>query len=203
MDDPAGSRKETVALTRVTAFVHLTLDGCFAGPRGEIDWFKAIKSDTEYEAYTHDQSESGNTLIFGRTTYEIMKSYWPTPAAIASDPRMAQVVNTNPKIVFSTTLRSVAEGPNWKNITLLQEIDPADIARRKAQAGADFTILGSGTVVRQFGNLGLIDEYCLVIVPIVLGAGKPLFQNVKQTSLELLEFRSFKNGLALLRYRPV
>ncbi len=190
-------------MIRVTAFIHLTLDGCFAGPHGEIDWFKGIQSDAEYEAYTHDQSESGNTLIFGRTTYEMMKSYWPTPAAIASDPLMARVVNTNPKIVFSKTLRSVAESPNWKNITLLQEIDSADIIRRKAQAGTDFTILGSGTVVRQFANLGLLDEYSLVIVPIVLSAGKPLFQNVKQTSLALLESRSFKNGLALLRYGPV
>ncbi|HTO86888.1 MAG TPA: dihydrofolate reductase family protein [Thermoanaerobaculia bacterium] len=190
-------------MTRVTAFVHLTLDGFFAGPRGEIDWFKAIKSDAEYGAYTHDQSESGNTLIFGRTTYEMMKSFWPTPEAIASDPRMARVVNTSPKIVFSKTLPSVAEGPSWKNITLLREIAPADIARRKAQAGADFTILGSGTVVRQFANLGLLDEYSLVIVPIVLSAGHPLFQDVKKTSLELLESRSFRNGLALLRYRPV
>lgn len=186
----------------VTAFEHVTLDGFFAGPRGEIDWFKAIRKDPGYEAYTHQQSQSGNTLIFGRTTYEMMKSYWPTPEAIKTDPQMAKVVNQSPKLVFSRTLRKVEEGPNWKNVELVHDVDPADIRKRKREAKGEFTILGSGSIVQQFANQGLLDGYALVIVPVVLGAGKHLLDGVRQTDLELLESKSFKNGLVVLRYGP-
>jgi dihydrofolate reductase len=187
---------------QLSVFLHLTLDGFFAGPNGEIDWFKVIKKDAEYDDFTHSQSEAGNTLIFGRTTYEMMKSWWPTPAAIASDPKMAAVMNNSPKIVFSRKLTAVEEGPNWKNITLSREIDPDRIKSLKAKAAAGVTILGSGSIVRQFANLGLIDEYGLVVVPILLGRGKLLFEGIERTDLELLESRSFKNGLAFLRYKP-
>jgi dihydrofolate reductase len=186
------------------AFNHITIDGFFAGPNGEIDWFKEIKKDDEYDAYTHEQSSrSGNTLIFGHTTYEMMKSYWPTPVAIKNDPGMAGVVNNSPKIVFSKTLKNVEEGVYWKNIKLYHEINPEEIINLKKQEGKDFTILGSGSIMQQFANLGLIDEYQLVVVPVVLGAGKPLFKDVKKTNLKLLEARAFSNGIVLLRYRSV
>jgi len=188
---------------RLTVFLHVTVDGFFAGPRGEIDWFKSIRKDDEYEAYTHGQAQSGNTLIFGRATYEMMKSYWPSADAIARDPAMARVVNESPKIVFSRTLPAAEEGPNWKNVTVAREIEPSDFRKRKAEARADFTILGSGSIVRQLGSLGLIDEYALVVVPLLLGAGKPLFEDFEPTSLELLESRAFQNGLVLLRYKPL
>jgi len=190
-------------MRKTSVFIHVTVDGFFAGPNGEIDWFKVIKKDDEWDKYTHDQSSrSGNTLIFGHTTYEMMKTYWPTADAIKNDPIMARVVNNSPKIVFSKTLQSVEEGKNWKNIRLFNEIRREEIVNLKEQEGKDFTILGSGTIVQQFANLGLIDEYQLVIVPIVLGAGKPLFKDVKKTNLKLLEARAFKNGIVLLKYRP-
>lgn len=189
-------------MRKITVFNHLTVDGFFAGPDDEIDWFKVIKIDDEWDKYTHEQSaKSGNTLIFGHTTYEMMKSYWPTPGAIKNNPGMARVVNNSPKIVFSKTLQNVEDKPNWKNIKLFHEIKPEEIIKLKEQGGEDFTILGSGSIVQQFANLGLIDEYQLVIVPVILGAGKPLFKNVKKMNLKLLEARSFKNGIVLLHYR--
>jgi dihydrofolate reductase len=184
----------------LSVFLHLTIDGFYAGPNGEIDWFKAIKHDPEYDDFTHGQSEAGNTLIFGRITYEMMKSWWPSPAAIAADPKMAAVVNESPKIVFSKRLKAVEEGPNWKNLTLRPEIDPGHVRALKTKG--DLTILGSGSIVRQFANLGLIDEYDLVVVPVVLGRGKALFEGVEKTEVELLESRSFRNGLVVLRYKP-
>jgi dihydrofolate reductase len=187
---------------KVTAFIHVSVDGFFAGPNGEIDWFKEGQQDPEYNAYTHEQSQSGSTLIFGRTTYGMMKSYWPTREAIKADPEMARIVNQSPKLVFSRTLRRVEEGPTWKNVELAHEIDPADIRKRKKGARGGFTILGSGSIVQQFANNGLLDEYTLVVVPIVLGKGKSLFKGVKKTQLKLDESRSFKNGLAVLTYRP-
>lgn len=189
-------------MRKIAVYNHVTVDGFFAGPHGEIDWFKLIKKDDEWEKYTHEQSKSGSTLIFGRTTYAMMKSWWPTPAAIKNDPDMAKVVNHSPKIVFSKTLESVEEGPHWKNITLFHEIKPEEIIKLKEQGGKDITILGSGTIVQQLANFGLIDEYGLVVVPIVLGAGKPLFKDVKKTNLKLLEAKSYKNGIVWLRYQP-
>ena len=174
-------------MRKITVFNHLTVDGFFAGPQGEMDWFMGIKKDEEYEAYTHEQSsKSGNTLIFGHTTYEMMKSYWPTPDAIRNDPGMASVVNNSPKIVFSKTLKNVKEEPNWKNIRLFHEIKLEEIIKLKEQAGEDFTILGSGSIVQQFSNLGIIDDYHLVIVPVILGMGKPLFKDVNKMNLKLL-----------------
>lgn len=184
----------------IGVFEHVTVDGFFAGPNGEIDWFKAIKKDDDFEAYTHQQASSDSTLLFGRTTYEMMKSFWPTPDAIKSDPDMANAVNKSPKIVFSKTLQSVEEGPNWQNVKLRREIDRDEILELKKKG--DVTILGSGTIVQQLANLGLIDEFQLVLVPLVLGSGKSLFNDVRNTDLKLQETKSFQNGLVVLRYRP-
>jgi dihydrofolate reductase len=185
-------------MRKISVFNHVTVDGFFAGPNGEIDWFKVIKKDDEWEKYTHGQAKSGSTLMFGHTTYEMMKGYWPTPDAIKNDPGMAEVVNNNPKIVISKTLESVEEGPNWKNIRILHEIRPEEILKLKEKE--DITIMGSGTIVQRLANLGLIDEYSLVVVPVILGAGKPLFKDVKKTNLQLVEARTFKNGIVLLNY---
>jgi len=189
-------------MRQINVFNFVTADGFFAGPHGEIDWFKLIEKDDEYDKYTSGLSKSGGTLIFGHTTYEMMKSYWPTPEAIKNDPGMAKVMNNSPKIVFSKTLQSVEEGLNWKNIKLFHEIEPEEIIKLKEQEGKDITILGSGTIVQQFANLGLIDEYWLLVIPVILGAGKYLFKDVKTINLKLLETRAFKNGIVLLRYQP-
>lgn len=100
-------------MRKISVFDHVTVDGFFAGPHGEIDWFKVIKKDDEWDKHTHEQSKSGSTLMFGHTTYEMMKSYWPTPDAIKNEPGMAAVVNNNPKIVFSKMLKAL-KGSGWK-----------------------------------------------------------------------------------------
>ncbi len=189
-------------MRKISVFNFVSVDGFFAGPYGELDWFALIKKDDEYDKYSRQGKKSGSTLIFGHTTYEMMKSYWPTPGAIKNDPGMAEAVNNNPKIVFSKTLQSVEEGPHWKNIKLLHEIEPEEIIKLKEQEGKDITILGSGTIVQQFADLGLIDEYLLLVIPVVLGAGKYLFKDVKKMNLNLLEARAFKNGIVVLRYQP-
>jgi dihydrofolate reductase len=184
----------------INVFDHITLDGFFAGPNGEIDWFKSIKKDPALDKYLQGESQGGSSLMMGRTTYEMMKSYWPTPEAIKNDPKMAKVMDHSPKIVFSKSLKKVEEGPNWKNIKLVHEIDRKQILKMKEKD--DFTILGSGSIVQQLANLGLIDMYQLLIVPIVLGQGKPLFKDVKQTDLKVVEAKSFRNGVVAVRYTP-
>ena len=189
-------------MATLSVFDHVSVDGYFAGPRGEIDWFKSIRKDDAYFEYTHARAGSGATLLFGRVTYQMMKSWWPTPEALASDPVMARVVNESPKVVFSKTLADPTDEPHWKNVTAVREIDPADVARRKAEARAGLTVLGSGSIVQQLAKLRLIDQYHLVVVPIVLGAGKSLFEGVGEMGLALADSKTFGNGLVLLTYRP-
>jgi len=179
-------------------FDFVSVDGFFAGPHGEIDWFKAISHDEQYERFMHQQSKSGSTLMFGRTTYEMMKSYWPTPDAIKNDPHMAAVMNNSPKVVFSKTLKTVEEGQNWKNVTLSRQIRHDAILELKRKSG--ITVLGSGSIVQQLANLGLIDEYQLVVVPLVLGSGKRLFEDVKKIDLRLEDSRAFANGIVVMTY---
>ncbi len=188
-------------MRKIVVFNLVTVDGFFAGPNGEIDWHNA---DDEFDRFTIEwiQTKPFDTLIFGRTTYELMASYWPTPEAIKNDPIVAAYMNSVPKIVFSKTLRKAEEGLHWKNIKIFHEIKPEEIVQLKEQKGRDISIFGSGTIVQQFTNLGLIDEYQLMVNPIILGAGKPLFKDVKNMKLKLLNTRIFKNGNVLLCYQP-
>jgi len=185
---------------RLASFIHVPVDGYYAGANGEMDWFKDADKDPEYEAWTHDQAAGGSTLVFGRTTDDMMKSWWPTQKAIDADPQIAKVVDESPKLVFSRTLGGPQEAPNWKNVTIVHEIDEKEMKRRKDEVERDLTILGSGPVVQQLSNLDLVEEYDQVVVPVVLGEGKALFGDVKQKTLKLAKLRAFKNGLTLLRY---
>jgi dihydrofolate reductase len=185
-------------MQNIMVFENVTIDGYFAGPHGEIDWFKVIQPDDEWDAFSHRQAAGGATLMFGRTTYEMMQRYWPTPEARTADPEFARIMTTSPKIVISQSLNDVEEGPHWRDIRLLREITEEKILALKQEE--DIVILGSGSIVQQLANLDLIDEYFLVVVPIILGNGKPLFRDVKLTNLKLVEARSFRNGLVLLHY---
>lgn len=186
---------------KISVFNHVSVDGFFAGPNGEIDWFKAITPDDEWYQYTHTQAGTDATLLFGRTTYQMMHSFWPTQTARDMDPGMAHSVNHSPKIVFSTTLTEVEEGENWKNVRHFPTIDPEQL--RQLKQTEEMTILGSGSIIRQLATLDLIDHYTLVVVPVVLSKGKSLFEEVAVTHLSLAEARTFKNGLTLLEYEPV
>ena len=184
---------------KIIAFTIVSLDGYFAGPNGEIEWFKT-ENDDEDKKFSLEASKSSGTLIFGHTTYEMMAGYWPTTDAVKNDPAMAGTKNNNPKLVFSKTMKPMKDGPVWKNVRVLHEINPEEIATLKERG--DMAILGSGTIVRQFANLGLIDEYQLMVVPVIIGEGKYLFKDVKKMNLQLLEARSFRSGKVFLRYKP-
>jgi dihydrofolate reductase len=109
---------------------------------------------------------------------------------------MADVMAKSPKIVFSKSLRDVEEGPRWQNVGLRSEIN-ADALRGDDR---DFTTLGSGSIVHQLTELGLIEEYSFVVNPVLLGRGKNAFAGIALAELELSDARSFKNGLVWLTY---
>jgi dihydrofolate reductase len=189
-----------MTMRKIIVFNLVTVDGLFAGPNGEIDWHNY---DDEMGKYSMEQLKSLGALIFGKTTYELMASYWPTPEGLKGEPVVAEIMNSIPKIVFSKTLQDVKDGPLWKNVKVFREIKPEEIIKMKEQEGGDIAIFGSGTIVQQLTNLGLIDEYRLIVNPLILGNGKPLFKDIKdKLNLKLVNTRMFENGNALLFYQP-
>ena len=187
-------------MRKIIAFDLVTVDGLFAGPNGEIDWHNY---DDEMGRHSLEQLKSLGALIFGKTTYELMASYWPTPDGVKGEPVVAGIMNSIPKIVFSKTLQEVKDGPLWKNVKVFHEIKPEEIIKMKEQGGGDIAIFGSGIIVQQLTNLGLIDEYRLIVNPLILGNGKPLFKDVNdKLKLKLVNARVFENGNVLLSYAP-
>jgi dihydrofolate reductase len=182
---------------RLVAFTNLTLDGYFSGPNGDLSWAKR-NSDPEYDAFIADNAKSDGTLLLGRITYDMMASYWPTPQAARNDPVLAKRMNLLPKVVFSRTLTR----PSWSNTTVRKSDLPGEVRKLK-QSGTDVAILGSGSIVAQLTKENLIDEYQIVMNPLVLGEGKTLFDGiVSPLGLSLTKTRSFGNGNVFLCYQP-
>lgn len=184
-------------MRKLSVFNSVTLDGYFTGENGDLSWAHGNANDPEWGAFVSGNASGGGMLLMGRITYDMMIRYWPTPAAMQNDPEVARGMNELPKIVFSRTLDEAA----WSNTTLVKT-DPAAAARElKSQSGPDMTILGSGSIVSQLADAGLIDDYQLVVVPVVIGKGRTMFEGVRGTrQLKLTETRSFRNGNVVLSY---
>ena len=183
-------------MRKVIFFMLTTLDGFYEGPNKEIDWHNV---DEEYNQFAIDQLNSVDVLLFGRVTYELMASYWTTEAATTNDPIVADKMNHLPKIVFSKTLASV----EWQNTRLVKENIAEEIAKLQRQPGKDLIIFGSSDLAVTLIQDGLIDEYRIMVNPVVLGNGKPLFRGIKnKLNLRLIDTRKFKSGNVLLYYEP-
>jgi dihydrofolate reductase len=183
-------------MRKVIVSNYMTLDGFFAGPHEELDWFVW---DEETAADARELLGSVDTILFGRVTYELMAGYWPTATPPEEDPVIIEAMNSLAKIVFSTTLEKVG----WHNSRLIKENMAAEIAKMKQQSGRDMVIFGSGSIVSALAQLGLIDEYRIFVNPVVLGSGKPLFKGImERTRLQHLTTRTFRNGVVLLCYQP-
>jgi|SRR6266545_438749 len=182
---------------KLVVFNNLTLDGYFTGVNGDLKWAHAATSDAEWDSFVADNATGGGLLLFGRITYELMASYWPTPAAAKADPLVAEGMNGLPKVVFSRTLRDAS----WSNTTLVKGNMAAEVRRLKKEPGRDMAILGSGSIVSQLTQEGLIDEYQVVMHPVVLGSGRTMFEGVKEKLVvKLTKARAFGNGNVLLCY---
>jgi len=174
----------------------MTLDGYIAGQGGDISWHNV---DEEFQELAKAASNSGSTLLFGRVTYELMAGFWPTPEAIRTDPLVAAGMNKSEKIVFSRTLRKA----DWNNTRLVKDDLLAEVRRLKQGTGKDLTVLGSGSIVAQLAEEGLIDEYNVLLNPVALGKGKTMFEGLThKLALKLVRTRTFGNGNVLLTYVP-
>ncbi len=177
-------------------FNMVTLDGYFEGPNHNIDWHRV---DEEFNDFSMEQIKTADSILFGRLTYQLMESYWPTPDALATDPEIAGVMNSIPKYVFSRSL----DQASWSNSTLIKGDAVEGVTKLKQQAGKDMLLFGSADLAADLTARRLIDEYRLMINPVVIGSGTPLFKEVDdQLNLKLLKSQKFDNGNILLYYQP-
>ena len=185
-------------MRKLAVFNQVTLDGYFADAQGDMSW--AHKQDAEWNAFVADNAKGESVLLFGRITYDMMARFWPSPQAMQTAPLLADRMNSLPKVVFSRTL----DHASWRNTTLIKGDLAAEVRKLKTAPGPDMVILGSGTIVSQLAQEGLIDGFQIIVNPIVLGTGKSMFDGVKEKlALRLTGTRSFGNGNVLLDYEPM
>ena len=186
-------------MQKLLVFNSTSLDGYFADAKGDMSFAHNPEQDAEFTAFTSSNASGEGALLFGRKTYELMERFWPTPAAAQAMPEVAAGMNRARKYVFSRTLKSVS----WQNVVLLKGDLVSEVRRLKNEPGGGIAILGSGSIVRQFAEQNLIDEYQIMVDPVLLPRGTPLFDGLKQTlDLKLVKRTTFQSGVILLSYRP-
>ncbi|MEJ7623445.1 MAG: dihydrofolate reductase family protein [Pyrinomonadaceae bacterium] len=182
-------------MSKIIATEFYSVDGFISDPKDEMDWVLA-DFDPELGKYEDELYESAESLMLGRVTYKIWEAFWPNVTS-GEDAEMARKINGLQKVVFSTTLENVV----WENSKLLKTIDADEISKIRQAATKNILVVGSSTIVQQLTDAGLIDEYHLVVHPVILGKGKPLFKATDATTkLKLSESIVYKNGVVLLKY---
>jgi dihydrofolate reductase len=181
-------------MRKLIAAINMTLDG-FCD-------HTAMIADDEIHQHYNDLLSNADTLIYGRTTYQLMESYWPSivknPTGNKPTDDFAVLIDNISKIVFSRTLKNV----DWKNTKLKKEVIKEEVLELKQQGGKNI-LVGSPSLIVALTQLDLIDEYQLGVQPIVLGSGLPLFKNVKdRINLKLLKTKTFGCGAIALYYEP-
>jgi dihydrofolate reductase len=184
---------------KLRAFMEISVDGYYCDLHGNMNFAHKPPDDSEWQTFVAGNVKGEGILLFGRTTYEMMAAWWPTPAAAEAMPEVAARMNARPKIVFSRTLRSA----DWNNTTLLKNDIVETVRLMKEKKGPDMTILGSGSIVTQLASEGLIDEFQIVVNPVALGGGQSLFSGLsQQLDLVLTKSERFNNGSVVLWYIP-
>jgi dihydrofolate reductase len=185
-------------MARLSVFNNVSLDGYFVDAHGDMSWAHNAAPDEEWHAFVEDNARGGGVLAFGRITYELMAGYWPTPIAQEDDPVVAERMNNGPKLVFSRTLTEAS----WNNTRVVADA-VAEIRRLRGASGPGLAIVGSGTIVSQLARERLVDEYQVVVVPVVLGVGRTMFDGVgERLGVRLTGTRRFANGNVVLTYEP-
>ena len=184
-------------MRKLIAAMNMTLDGF-------CDHTAGIPDD-EIHQYYADLLRNADTILYGRITYQLMESYWPS---VVKDPtgnkpmdEFAVLIDNISKIVYSRTLKNVS----WKNTTLKKEIIKEEVLELKQSrnGGSKNIVVGSPSLIVAFSQLDLIDEYQLSVQPTVLGSGLPLFKNIKdKIDLKFLKTKTFGCGALMLYYEP-
>ncbi len=179
-------------MRKVIASEFVSLDGVMEDP----SWTFQFSSE-EQQRFKLDELSASDALLLGRVTYEGFAAAWPS---VTDDVGFADRMNGYPKYVVSTTLK---EPLDWNNSTLIKGNNAEEVSRLKQQPGQDILVYGSGDLVNTLMEHDLIDEYRLMVYPIVLGKGKRLFgDGADRTTLELVGTNIFNTGVVVLSYRP-
>jgi dihydrofolate reductase len=173
----------------VTEFV--ALDGVMEDPH---KWSFPYWSD-DIEKFKYDELFASDAQLLGRVTYEGFAAAWPSRT---DEGGYADRLNSLPKYVVSTTL----ERAEWNNSHLIKKNVAEAVSRLKQQSGQDILVHGSPTLVQTLIQHDLIDQYHLLVYPLVLGSGKRLFQDGSKATLKIVDSKTFSSGVALLRYEP-
>ena len=178
-------------MRRLITWNMLSLDGFFAAPGGNLDWFVF---EEELDRYIKDNQLASDTLLFGRATYEGMAAYWTTAAG-----EIADFMNGTAKYVFSRTL----EKADWRNTTLVKGDAAETVRRLKSEPGKDIFVFGSANFTATLMRHKLVDEYRIGLNPVILGKGIPLFkEGIEPVKLRLTLTRPLKSGVVILHYEP-
>jgi dihydrofolate reductase len=184
-------------MRKLFSFNLITLDGLFEGPQQDLGWHNV---DGEFNEFAIAQLDTIGTILFGRVTYQGMASFWPTPFALENDPVVAGLMNSIPKVVVSRTL----DKAGWNNTRLIKDNVAEEITALKQQSGKDLAIFGSANLTASLMQLGLVDELRIMVNPIILGQGTPLFKGVhEKVNLKLSSTRVFRSGNVMLYYQIV
>jgi dihydrofolate reductase len=182
-------------MRKIFLFMHISLDGYFEAPEHDISWAR----NDEGEAFSLGKGEAADAMLFGRRTYEMMKNFWPTPQAAHTMPEIARFMNENLKIVAS---RQPFE-PGWSNVRVISGDVVDQVKKIKEGPGKTIAIFGSNALCVSLMPAGLIDEFQIVINPVVLGEGSSLFKGLpKKAELTLVDTHRLKTGQMLLTYQP-
>ena len=189
------------SMRRLIASEFVTLDGVMEAPGhdqhpdGKNAW--ALRyAGADQQRYKAEELVQAGAILLGRVTYEIFAAFWPTAP---EDEGFADRMNALPKYVVSQSLRTVG----WQNSSIIKGNAAEKIAELKQQAGGDILLFGSADLLNSLINHDLIDEYRLMVFPVVLGSGKRLFHDTTDiTYLQLVDTRTFESGVTVLTYRP-
>jgi len=183
-------------MATLSVYNFISVNGFFKGPGDDISWAHQNVSSEESE-FAAENAQGGATLIFGRRTYQMMEGYWPTEEARKANAGVAEGMTKAEKIVFSKTLKKA----NWSNTRIVSDGLEEEVKKLK-QTARHLTVLGSGTIVNQLADKGLIDELQLMVHPVAIANGTPLLNDIQnKLELELVQTKTFKSGILLLKYR--
>jgi dihydrofolate reductase len=178
---------------RLVLRMSMSLDGFVGGPKGELDWIFR-NADEESIAFGVAQLWEAGVHAMGHVTYRDMAAHWPT----STEP-WAPPMNEIPKVVFSKTLK----GAPWGPTQILSGDLSEEVARLKAEPGKDILAHGGARFAQALTRLGLVDEYWLLVHPVALGAGLPMFKDLpKRADLKLVRVKAFPSGAIAKTYRP-
>jgi dihydrofolate reductase len=184
-------------MRKLSVFNSISLDGYFTDKNDDLSWVHK-RQDKEWTDFISSNASGDSEMLFGRVTYEMMKAYWPTPAAAEQMPVVASRMNAAKKVVFSRTMKE----SDWQNTRFVSGDIEEEVRRMKSEDGPGLIVMGSGSIVAQLTDARLINEYQFVVTPVVLGSGRTMFDGIKEPmELQRTAIREFKNGNVLTQYQ--